>query len=232
MAEAASQASSSSSTITVKGSGSVLVPYDRASVRVSVVCHHASSVVSARDACASATAKYIEGLTDAGGLAVPAGQITTSRISISQEWDHNGKKRTFRGHRVANDVTVALKDLSAVGDVIDRSVGDVGKSLNSLHGPDFSVSSAETMKAEEQAYEDAYEHALKKASLLAAKQGRKVRVPAAWIREGDHYDGGPPPGPRMMRAFGGGEKTPVMAGEGSAVTRSITACFELQDAEA
>ena len=117
-------------------------------------------------------------------------------------------------------------------DVIDRSVGDVGKSLNSLHGPDFSVSSAETMKAEEQAYEDAYEHALKKASLLAAKQGRKVRVPAAWIREGDHYDGGPPPGPRMMRAFGGGEKTPVMAGEGSAVTRSITACFELQDAEA
>ena len=227
------------------------MPYDRASVRVSVVCHHASSVVSARDACASATAKYIEGLTDAGGLAVPAGQITTSSISISQEvstqcgrrvgrsggltkkqWDHNGKKRTFRGHRVANDVTVALKDLSAVGDVIDRSVGDVGKSLNSLHGPDFSVSSAETMKAEEQAYEDAYEHALKKASLLAAKQGRKVRVPAAWIREGDHYDGGPPPGPRMMRAFGGGEKTPVMAGEGSAVTRSITACFELQNAEA
>ena len=83
MAEAAAQASTS--TITVKGSGSVLVPYDRASVRVSVVCHHASSVVSARDACASATAKYIEGLTDAGGLAVPAGQITTSSISISQE---------------------------------------------------------------------------------------------------------------------------------------------------
>lgn len=183
-------------TITVVGEGTVAVEPDVATVQIGVE----TAGVSAAEASAEASAVMDAVLAALAQLGIPSRDIQTSGFSIWVERPSgpDGQPSGQVIYRVNNSVTVTIRDLSAVGDVLDAAI-DAG--ANNIYGVNFSISDPDKVMAEARkiASENARARAEELASLHGVAVGEVVSisevigggaVPMASINASVAYGGG------------------------------------------
>lgn len=154
------------STITIEGRGEVTAAPDMAMITSGVTTQGATAR-EALDANTAAMAELIEELKAAG---IQARDIQTSGFSVNpnyvytDERDANGYTLPpkINGYQVANTVTVTVRDLEALGSILDRSV-TVG--ANTVNGVTFAV--ADPSELYNEARKAAFTDARAKADLYA-----------------------------------------------------------------
>lgn len=213
-------------TMTLSGTGTVRAAPDMATINTGVTTQ-AETAREALDANSAAMADLVAALREAG---LEARDIQTSDFNVSPQYvysdrrDDNGYNLPpeIQGYQVSNTVTIVVRDLEALGSVLDQAV-TVG--ANTINGIVFAVD--DVTKLEEEARKLAFADALAKAETYAGTAGLSLGSIES-IREGDMQQ---PPMP-MYRAqameMAGDASVPVEAGE---MSYSITAtvAWEIED---
>lgn len=147
-------------TISVSGTGKVVLSPDLADLRLGVRAN-AGSVRAAREAAAQRMTAVIAALKSLG---IDAKDIQTTTLSLQPTYDYSGTSNPPRitGYALSNAVAVTVRDLSKLGDAIDNGLA---AGASSLDGVEFSVS--DQAGAEKQARESAMAEAQAKAKTLA-----------------------------------------------------------------
>ena len=204
----------STGTIVVSGTGRVAVQPDVADLRLGVTV--AKPTVEAARGEAAATMDAILRAVDGAG--VVRADVRTAMLSVQPRYDYrDGRAPVLTGYEIANVVEVSVRDLSALGDVIDATLTAGATSMDAL-----SFRLADPRPAEREARRQAMAEARSRADFLAEAAGVTVQGVS------DIVEGQPvrPPGPvakaeRMALAADAG--TPVEAGTLEvAVTVSVT----------
>ena len=151
---------SSDHTISVAGTGRVVLSPDTADLRLGVTTT-ADTVKSARAKAAEAMNAVIKSLRDLG---IADADIQTSMLSLQPTYDYSANQNPPRitGYQMSNAVSVTIRDLDKVGDAIDNGLA---AGATSLDGVSFRV--ADEAAAEKQARESAMADAEAKAKVLA-----------------------------------------------------------------
>ena len=203
--------------VIVVGEGSVTVAPDYARIR-SGVSTNAKTVKEASDTNAKLMANIIATLVDAG---IATKDIRTSEFSIEPVYasptPSGGPK--LSGYRVFNQVNVTIRQLSQVGDILDRLVKAGATDATNIA---FLIANPE--KTLDQAREVAVANARHKAELYARASGVNLgRV--AWITESS--DVVPALGVSIERAkLASAERVPIESGEDT-ITARVTVGFDI-----
>jgi uncharacterized protein len=188
--------------ISVTGEASVSVPPDLAEVDGGVTTD-AKTAREASEANNAAMGKVLLALKSAG---IDEKDFQTSRLSLQpQSAPGRSGPSAIVGYRASNRVTIRLRDVSKVANVIDTLVG---AGANDIGGINFMVSQAS--KLLDDAREQAIADARRKAEIYAKAAGVTLGAPLA-ITEGGS------PGPMPFRKMAAA--APVAQGE---ETLSIT----------
>jgi uncharacterized protein len=196
--------------ISVTGEATVSVPPDLAVVDGGVASE-AKTAREASEANNAAMAKVSQALKGAG---IDAKDIQTSRLSLQPQ---SGPNRTgpaaVVGYRASNRVTIRVRDVTKVANVIDTLVG---AGANEIGGINFMVSQASRLLDE--AREQAVADARRKAEIYAKAAGVTLGALLSISEEGS-----PGPMPFRKMATGMAVSTPVAQGEETlAVTVSVS----------
>jgi len=154
-------------TISVSGTGSILIDPDIADLRLGVTVQ-SPTVKEARDANAEAMNKVIAALKKLG---IADADIQTTTLSLSPVYDYKPDGGTPRvtGYNLSNAVAVTIRDLDKISDAIDDSLA---AGATSMDGISFRVS--DQAAAEKQAREAAMSEAKSKAQTLASAAGVSI----------------------------------------------------------
>ena len=154
-------------TISVSGTGTATGELDLAMLSLGVSVTK-STVAEAREQAAGSMTAVREALVANG---VAENDIQTTHFSVHSEYDWSTGERKFKGYKVSNGLTVTVRDIEAVGTVIDAAIVAGGNDIefNSLR---FSVS--DTTALEKKAREDAVNDMRGKARQLALFSGRPL----------------------------------------------------------
>ena len=199
-------------TISIDGRAEVTAPPDTAFV-TSGVTTQGETARDALDANTKAMAELIAALKASN---IEAKDIQTSGFSVnpnyvySDERDANGytKPPKISGYQVSNSVTVRVRDLPSLGQVLDKAV-TVG--ANTINGVSFTV--ADPSKLFDEARKAAFADAKEKAELYADVAGVGLSRILS-ISENQNFS--QPPQPYMMKsamADVSAAPVPVQAGE-------------------
>ncbi len=153
-------------TISVAGSGKVVVVPDIATVRLGVVIER-NTAKAARTAAAEAMTKVVAAVK---ALGIDDKDIATANVSLQPVYDYpNNQSPKIRGYQLQNMITVTVRDLDKLSDVLDNGVR---AGATSVDGVSFDVSdrTASEAKAREAAVADA------KAKAEALASGLGVRI--------------------------------------------------------
>lgn len=197
--------------VTVTGEGTVSVPPDMATVHLGVT----TQAASAREA-SDANARRMTALLTAiksGGIA--ESDIQTSSLSL-QPQTGGGNTPRITGFQASNQVTVKVRDLSALSILLDRTIA---AGANDVSGIEFSV--ADRSKALDRARKDAVDDARRKAELYAGAAGAKVGA-VVTISEMTHQS----PVRPMLRTMREAASVPIEPGE-QKLQVSVTVAYEL-----
>jgi uncharacterized protein YggE len=128
-------------------------------------------------------------------LGVAARDIQTSGINLSARYDYDqsGRKPVFRSYQASNRVSVTLRKLDRVGEVLDALVA---AGANDLFGPSFAVENDEAAK------EAARQRAIARAQARAKSYAEQFGYGGArilWLNESIESRG-PMPEVAMMKA--------------------------------
>src|SRR3954447_14796266 len=116
-------------TITVPGSGSVLVEPNVASVRLGVNVM-AATAGAARESAAQTMNAILEAVL---AQRVARRDVRTALVSLNPTMDYSGNSGPrITGYQVQNAVAVTLRDLAKAGELIDASLGAGASTLDSL----------------------------------------------------------------------------------------------------
>jgi hypothetical protein len=148
-------------TISVSGQGKVVLTPDVADVSLGVTVQR-NEVGAARDEAARIMQAVIAALH---GLGIADADIKTTQLYISPIYDYSGVQR-ITGYQISNIVSVHVRDLTKLADVIDQSVG---AGATDVQGVTFDV--ADRAAAERDAREAAVRDARARADTLAAAAG-------------------------------------------------------------
>lgn len=214
---AAGATSDNEHTITVTGSGTVVVSPDIADVRLGVVVTK-PTVKAARETAAEAMTRVIAALKKLG---IADKDIQTTTVSLQPAYDYSAQTNPPRitGYNLANGVAVTIHNLDQTGDVIDDSLA---AGATSLDGVTFRVD--DPAKAQQQARTDAMNEAKASADTLAKSAGVSITGVAS-ISEAST----PVPYPVYYGVAAGAPaadsvKTPVQPGT-SDVTITVTVAY-------
>ena len=154
-------------TITVTGTGTVVVNPDIADVRLGVVVTK-PTVKAARETAAEAMTKVIAALKQLG---IADKDIQTTTVSLQPAYDYSTQTNPpkITGYNLANGVAVTVRNLDQTGDVIDDSLA---AGATSLDGVTFRVH--DPAKAQAQARTDATNQAKANADTLAKAAGVSI----------------------------------------------------------
>ncbi|HEY6057346.1 MAG TPA: SIMPL domain-containing protein [Candidatus Limnocylindrales bacterium] len=154
-------------TITVGGSGRVLLAPDVADLRLGVSITR-PTVREARDEAASAMSKVVAALKAAG---IAARDIQTAVLSLQPVYDYNtnGKAPRLTGYQLTNVVSVTIRHLDRLAEAIDASIAS---GATTLEGVTFRVD--DRTAAERQARSAAMADARSKADTLASAAGVSI----------------------------------------------------------
>ena len=217
-AHAADETDATPRTISVNGHGEVQAEPDMASIQTGVTTE-ADTARAALDANTQAMQQVLDGLKEMG---IAEKDLQTSQFSIypvyrNDKTTDNAPK--VIGYRVTNQLAVIVRDLTKLGDILDRTVS-LGS--NRMSGISFSID--DTAKLEDEARKAAVKDALHKAKLLAGASGVSVgRI--LTIQE----SGSSMPSPVYMKASmmeARGASVPVAAGE-QTVSANVSMTIEI-----
>lgn len=186
--------------ISVTGEASVSVPPDLALVDGGVTSE-AKTAREASDANNNAMGKVLLALKTAG---IDQKDVQTSRLSLQpQSAPNRTGPSAITGYRASNRVTIRVRDVSKVANVIDTLVG---AGANEIGGINFMVSQAS--KLLDEARDKAVADARRKAEIYARAAGVTLGAPLS-ISE----DGNAPPMPYRKMSAGMAASAPVAQGE-------------------
>jgi uncharacterized protein len=185
--------------ISVTGEATVSVPPDLAEIEGGVT----SDAKTAREASEANNAAMGKVLLALKAANIDEKDIQTSRLSLQPQ---NAPNRTgssaIVGYRASNRVTVRLRDVTKLANMIDTLVG---AGANDIGGINFIVSQAS--KLLDQAREQAISDARRKAEIYAKAAGVTLGAPISITEEGA-------PGPmRYSKMSAGIAPAPVAQGE-------------------
>lgn len=153
-------------TISVTGTGRVILAPDTADVRLGVTVQR-GTVKAARADAAAAMTKVIAAIKKLG---VADADIQTSSITLQPQYDYSsGNAPRLVGYQFSNSLAVTVRKLDVLGDVIDDALAAGATSLDSVG---FRVD--DETKAEAQARTAAMADAKAKADALAAAAGVSI----------------------------------------------------------
>lgn len=95
--------------------------------------------------------------------------LQTSNYSVSPEYDYRDGKQTLRGYRVSQNLSIKIRDLSKIGDILAKA-GELGS--NEIYGVTFNVD--DPTELESQARDEAISDAKDKADALARQLGVRL----------------------------------------------------------
>ena len=205
-----------SGTIVVSGTGRVAVEPDTAELRLGVAIAR-PTVAAARAAAGEAMAAILAAVTGAG---VDRRDVRTMTLSVQPRYDYrDGKPPSLTGYDLTNIVIVTVRDLAALGGVVD---GALTAGATSLDGLSFRVEDPREP-----------ERAARTAAVAEARDRAEVLADAAGVRiagVSDIVEGGPPPSwpqPKAARAMLAADvATPVEAGT-TEIAVTVTVTFRL-----
>ena len=161
--------------ITVAGNGRVATSPDYATLSLGVGVVRDSVAAAIGDA-----AEKIDGVVDVlRSHGVAAGDTQTSEFSVGPEYDHRHEEGRLVGYRVNNTLTAVLRDIGAVGSIVDAVAAAAGDDVR-IGRIGFEAERSDELQAE--ARRLAWQDALAKAAHLAALAGVNLG-PAVSIRE-------------------------------------------------
>lgn len=154
-------------TITVTGTGTVVVNPDIADVRLGVVVTK-PTVKAARETAAEAMTRVIAALKKLG---IADKDIQTTTVSLQPAYDYSTQTNPPKvtGYNLVNAVAVTVRNLDQTGDVIDDSLA---AGATSIDGVTFRVD--DPAKAQQQARTDAMNQAKANADTLAKAAGVSI----------------------------------------------------------
>lgn len=205
-------------TLTVSGEGKASAAPDMATLTSGVVSE-GKTAREALDANSGAVAAMIDSIKAAG---IEARDISTSGFSVQPRYAPQKKEDDalrIAGYQVTNAVTVQLRDLGKLGDLLDQLVTS---GANQIGGIAFDI--AEPGKLEDEARVAAVKDARHQAGIIAEAAGvRLVRVISI------AGEGGVRPMPQMMMAARAPkmDSVPVEAGE-TQVRAGVTVVYEIE----
>ena len=164
-------------TITVNGTGEVLVPADTAIISLGVTSRN-KDVLTAQAEVNEAIAKVRAALTEEG---IAEEDINTGYLNIYAVYDYSSDREELAAYNVSSTLAIRITDMEKVGAIIDTAFGN---GANTLDGISFSVS--DTKAAEEQALNEAVKAAQIKADILAAASGMEITGISS-VTEGGTY---------------------------------------------
>jgi hypothetical protein len=186
--------------ISVSGEATVSVPPDLALVEGGVMSE-AKTAREASDANNAAMGKVLQALKGAG---IAEKDLQTSRLSLQpQNAPNRSGPSAIVGYRASNRVTIRVRDVAKVANVIDTLVA---AGANDIGGINFMVSQAS--KLLDEAREQAVADARRKAEIYAKAAGVTLGAPLSISEEGS-----PAPTPFRKMAVGMAASAPVAQGE-------------------
>ncbi len=207
--------------ITVVGQGSVEAVPDMATVSMGVISE-AKTGAGAMTLNSTTLADVMAQLKAAG---IEARDVQTSNLSLSPRWDNKsssrGEGQKIGGFVASNTVTVRVRDLSVLGEVLDAVVQSGANRFNGLH---FGLQ--EPQPVQDAARKVAVADARRKAELYAVAAGVTLGD-VLTISEVAQNGGGP-----VMMAMGAemaqSRAVPVSQGELSVAT-SVSVIYAIAD---
>jgi len=165
--------------ITVTGVGEVEVIPDIALVNIGVQVLM-KSLSEAQQQAAQSMADVMNVLEN---RSIAEEDIHTARYDIQPVWEWTNGENIFIGYRVINVVNVKIRDMDAIGDIIDDAVSAGGEYIV-INGITFSIDNPEEYY--EEARLEAMDKAKENAIQLAQSAGVKVGKPIS-IYESSYY---------------------------------------------
>jgi uncharacterized protein YggE len=154
-------------TISVAGSGKVVVVPDLANVRLGVVIER-NTARAAREAAAEAMTRVVAAIKKLG---IDEKDIATANVSLSPVYSYpDNQAPRIRGYQLQNTVSITVRDLDKLSDVLDDGVQ---AGATSVDGISFDV--ADRTASEAKAREAAVADAKAKADTLAGGLGVRVQ---------------------------------------------------------
>jgi uncharacterized protein len=203
-------------TISVTGEATVSMPPDLAQIDGGVTSE-AKTAREASEANNAAMGKVLHALKGAG---IEEKDVQTSRLSLQpQSAPNRTGPSAIAGYRASNRVTIRVRDVTKVANVIDTLVG---AGANEIGGINFVVSQAS--KLLDEARERAVADARRKAEIYAKAAGVTLGAPLSISEEGNST-----PAPYRRMAAGMAVSAPVAQGEETlAVSVSVSWAIKQQ----
>lgn len=203
--------------ITVTGEGEVAATPDMARVSLGITAQNAKADAAMNEA--SQVAETLIARLDE--LGIEARDRQSSDISLRPLWSggNDGTERVISGFEAGNQLSVRVRDLDRIGEVLGAVLED---GANQLSGLSFGLQDPKPVM--EDARRAAVEDAMQKARVLAEAAGLSLG-PVLSIAEAG--GGGQAPAPMMEMARA--SAVPVAAGE-TVLSTQVTMVFELGEA--
>lgn len=203
--------------LTVTGEGRAAVAPDMATVMLGVTSE-AETAKAAMDETSAGVAALLQTLAEAG---VEPRDIQTTGLSLTPVWDgrtYDSGPPEITGFAASNAVTVRVRELDALGGLLDAALESGANTFNGL-----SFGLAEPRPAEDEARADAVADARRKAERIAAAAGVTLGEVVSIYED----MGGPPPQPMFrMEAAMASDAVPVAPGELD-LTARVTVVWEI-----
>lgn len=206
-------------TITISGEGEVTAIPDIAEVSLGVETQN-SNVAAAQT---ENTAKMNSLIVQLKGLDIVEEDIKTTNYSIYPRYDYPDGSQVLRGYIVSQNVTVKIRDLDKIADVLGLA-GQAG--VNQLGGLSFTIDEQEDLK--QNAREKALANAKAKAETLADIAGVKLGRLVSFSESGNDYY--PQPvyfGEQRAYGLGGGDSAPSVEPGSQDIIVYVTVTYEV-----
>lgn len=203
--------------ITVSGHGEVEAVPDLATMTFGVSLLR-SQVDEALAASSSATDQLHATLNAAG---VDTADLQTANLSVGPEYDYSGNRRRLVGFRVANSVVARLRDIDAIGEIIQAAADAAGDDVQ-IGGLVFSVDDDAALVAA--ARDAAWADAALKAEQLAGLAGVALGSPTVIAETARSR----PPGPMPRMAMAEAAVAPPIEAGTMKVAVDLTVTFGIE----
>lgn len=190
------------SRLTVTGEGETRAAPDLATIQLGVTTQAPSAAEAMRQNSTQQTA-VIEALAGAG---IESADVQTSGLNLNPLMDYaEGRAPSVTGYQATNMVTVRVRDVARLGEVLDAIVTAGANEINGI-----SFIRDDSSAAEDEARRAAVADARHKAEILAEAAGLTLG-PVLVLRDTPTMEG---PRPMMMEARAAADaKVPIAAGE-------------------